>query len=180
MDSAERRELSRWMARLADGDREAFTPLFDRLWPLLRAFTTRALRHAADADDVAQRALVSVFARASAYDRDRDALAWALGIAAWECRTLRRARSRRREQPLAPCHDAPTTGASPEQRLLDDELAAAFAAVVGSLASADRIALGLDDGDGDARGPASPAQRKRKQRALLRLRALWSRVHGTR
>ncbi len=177
MDSAERRELSRWMARLADGDREAFTPLFDRLWPLLRVFTTRALRHAADADDVAQRALVSVFARASAYDRDRDALAWALGIAAWECRTLRRAQSRRREQPLAPCHDAPTTAASPEQRLLDDELASAFAAVVGSLASADRIALGLDD---DARGPASPALRKRKQRALLRLRALWSRVHGTR
>lgn len=178
MDPAQRRELSTWMARLADGDREAFTPLFDRLWPLLHAFTSRALGHAADADDVAQRALVSVFARASSYDRDRDALAWALGIAAWECRTLRRARDRRREQPFEPAHE-PVAAGSPEQRILERELAEAFAAIVGTLAACDRRVLGLDDDD-DIRGPATPALRKRKQRALLRLRALWSRMHGTR
>ncbi|MBX7083175.1 MAG: sigma-70 family RNA polymerase sigma factor [Nannocystaceae bacterium] len=174
MDPAERRAISTWMARLADGDREAFTPLFERLWPVVRSFTARALGHDADADDVAQRAMVSLFARASAYDTHRDGLAWALGIAAWECRTLRRRQQRRRELP----QDAAASvrdDATPEHALLEAELAAAFCAITGSLDAEDRRALGLEP-DG---GPASPALRKRKQRALLRLRAVWSRMHGT-
>ncbi len=175
MDPADRRAISALMARLADGEREAFTPLFERLWPAVRGFTARVLAHDADADDVAQRAMVSLFARANAYDSARDGLAWALGIAAWECRTLRRRRERRREVPqeaAASVHDEHT----PEHALLDAELVAAFTAITGSLDPEDRRALGLEPGE----GPASPALRKRKQRALLRLRAVWSRMHGSR
>lgn len=40
-------------------------------------------------------AVLKVFSRASEYDPERDALVWALGIAAWECRTIRRKRERR-------------------------------------------------------------------------------------
>ena len=61
------------MARLADGDREAFPPVFAVLGPLLRRFAARELR-GLDAEDVAQEALLKVFAHAAAFDRERDAL----------------------------------------------------------------------------------------------------------
>jgi RNA polymerase sigma-70 factor (ECF subfamily) len=100
MSPRERKELSSTMARLADGDRSAFTEVFACLWPELRRFAGALLRDDAEADDVAQRALLSIMARAHEYDPRRDALGWAIGIAAWECRTSRRRLGRRQEQPL--------------------------------------------------------------------------------
>jgi DNA-directed RNA polymerase specialized sigma24 family protein len=175
MDACERRALSTLLARLADGDRDAFSPVFDRLWPIVRAFAGRVLGHDADADDVAQRALVSVFARASEYDATRDGVAWALGITAWECRTSRRARERRREsdEPL----EIASTSPSPEDAMITADILTAFDAVAGTLAPEDRAALGIDDDDGSV---APATLRKRRQRALVRLRHAWSRLHGSR
>src|SRR5260370_788744 len=85
------------MWRLAEGDRTAFRPVFALVWPQVRAFAAR-LVGPADGEDAAQAALLKIFSRASEYDRARDALPWVLGIAAWECRTLRRRWERRREQ----------------------------------------------------------------------------------
>src|SRR5258708_5693190 len=65
------------MVRLADGDRSAFSPLYKLLWPVLRAFVHGQLPPS-DAEDVAQDALLKVFASASRFDPARDALAWAL------------------------------------------------------------------------------------------------------
>ena len=99
MEQAERRRLNEQLARLADGDREAFHPVFLVLQPLVRRF---AARHLApdEAEDVAQEALVKVFAQAARYDPDRDGVAWAVEIASWEVRTWRRRRQRRREDVL--------------------------------------------------------------------------------
>jgi len=176
MDPAERRAITTMLRRLADGERDAFTPLFDRLWPVVRAFTGRVLGHDADADDVAQRALVSVFARASEYDPRRDGVAWALGIAGWECRTLRRKTQRRRE--VGDAIEIEASGPSPEDAVIDAEILRAFDAVAGTLAPDDRAALGID---GERDPDLSPATlRKRRQRALVRLRHAWSRLHGSR
>ena len=49
MSAARRQRIHDAMLRLADGDRAAFDPLFDELWPLLRRFCARTL------GDVAQR-----------------------------------------------------------------------------------------------------------------------------
>ena len=56
MERSERDTLQRDLVALADGDREAFHPVFVRLWPLLRGFAARALderhlpcRHPAEA-----------------------------------------------------------------------------------------------------------------------------------
>ena len=176
MDACERRAISTIMARLADGDRDAFAPLFDRLWPIVRAFAGRVLGHDADADDVAQRALVSVFARASEYDPVRDGLAWALGITAWECRTARRARERRRESstPVELASPSPT----PEDAMITADILRAFDDVAGTLAPEDRAALGIGDSNDSEVAPAT--LRKRRQRALVRLRHAWSRLHGSR
>src|SRR6185503_749365 len=121
------------MARLADGDREAFHPVFVRLWPLLRAFVGRH-PPVADAEDAAQEALVKVFARAAEFDPARDALSWAFAIAAYEVKTARRKRQRRREEPGDPADllaAAPAGGPSPEHEAMarerDHELAAALA-----------------------------------------------------
>src|SRR2546425_10904070 len=113
VEGGERAELRRLMARLADGDRAAFGPAFALLWPRLRAFAARYVA-VADAEDAAQAALLRVFSRASEYDPERDALAWALGIAAWECRTLRRKRERRRGGDVPP-PDRPDPGPGPEE-----------------------------------------------------------------
>ena len=40
---------------------------------------------------------MKIFARVTSFDRQRDGLAWALTIASWECRTIRRRAGRRRE-----------------------------------------------------------------------------------
>jgi RNA polymerase sigma-70 factor (ECF subfamily) len=173
MDAPRRAELDRLCARLAEGDRSAFTPLFDALWPPLRGFCRRALGNHADGDDVAQQALVNLFARAAEYDRDRDALSWALGIAAWECRSHRRRAGRRREQALV--GEAPAAGAGIDDAVILRELTAAAAEVLGTLRAADiaviRAAITEDDA---ARAGVAPATfRKRLQRALDRFRAAW-------
>lgn len=168
MTGDERKQLSDLLARLADGDRDAFAPMFSRLWPLVRSFAGRVVSGHPDADDAAQRALLAVFSRATEYDPKRDALAWVLGIARWECRTLMRAASRRRESPLR--GDEHRDLPSPEDALLDAELRTMFADHLAELSSADRAALGLERPDPEL-PPAT--LRKRKQRALARLRESW-------
>lgn len=161
------------MARLADGDREAFAFVFGRLWPELRRFAQRALPDPADADDVAQRALVSIMGRASDYDPARDALSWAIGITAWECRTLRRRQQRRREASVPVDLLAGTP--SPEDVVIERDLHAAITELLGDLDDRDRAALGLGSEDP---GVAAATLRKRRQRAMGRLRAAWSRLHA--
>lgn len=179
MDAALRTELSRWMARLADGDREPLTDALARLLPELQRFTRKVLHGHADADDAAQRALVSIFGRAHEYEPGRDALAWALGIAAWECRTILRRRSRRRDD--APMPERVDDAADPEATMIDREMIAAIEAAVGVLSADDRAALGL--GELDCSVPGATI-RKRRQRALVRLRQVWNQMwsgtHGTR
>lgn len=176
MDAHTRRRLSDDVARLADGDRTAFDPVYVAVWPLLRGFCTRLLGDPRDAEDAAQQALLNVFSRASAYDRDQDAIPWLLAIAANECRTVRARTSRRREDPLPPGIASPS---SFEADVLAADLAAAIRAVVADLprADADALTTVLDD----ALRPDVPAAtfRKRVARAANRFADLWRIRHGT-
>jgi RNA polymerase sigma-70 factor (ECF subfamily) len=163
VEAGERAELRRLMERLADGDRSAFAPAFRMLWPRLRAFAGRFAGD--DGEDAAQAALLKIFSRASDYDRERDAFAWALGITAWECRTLRRRRERRREEQGVP--DQPTPGS--EEAILLLRLSAD--AVLGTLSPVDaETILSLATGKRAVQGATF---RKRLQRALARFRLAW-------
>lgn len=169
------------MAALADGRRAAFAPLYAALWPLLRDFCRRALAHDADGDDAAQQALLRLFARAVEYDDSRDAVAWAIGIASWECRTSRRRVHRRREDELA--LDAPLRDgtADAETEVVGRDLMEAAGELLGTLRPDDvtTITAALD-GNPDGRAGLAPATfRKRLERALARLRAAWRSKHGT-
>ena len=177
VEQSERAELRRLMERLAEGDRTAFGPVFALLWPRLRAFAVQFIG-VADGEDAAQAALLKVFSRASEYDRERDALPWALGIAAWECRTLRRRRERRREEfALALDTVASGGGPSPETAAIDRDLRAAAEAVLGELRPIDtETILAIASGRRAAQGATF---RKRVERALARFRLAWRARHGS-
>ena len=164
------------MARLADGDRSAFDPLFRALHP--RAVRLARLRLAdADALDAAQSALEKVFARASEFTAGRPVLPWFYAVAANEVHgSLRKAGVANRregdELDLIACTD------DPEQELGRAELRAAVAEAIDMLdpVSTEAIAALLGDTElPDAVNAA--AQRKRVSRAYARLRHLLGRFH---
>lgn len=164
------------MVRLSDGDRAAFDVLVDELWPVLLAFAERGVGKGPDAEDVAQEVFYRISARIADFDRTRDGLSWAFGIASYEIMTQRRRVTRRREV----FDDAALSGqidrdASQEDRLLMREMTAALSEAETQLSAEERVSLGLHDGQSSVGGPAL---RKRKQRALERLRVLWRQIYG--
>jgi RNA polymerase sigma-70 factor (ECF subfamily) len=174
LSAAERERLRDGLVALADGDRSAFEPVFTRLWPIVRAFVARQLP-AEEAEDVAQQALVNVFARATEYDRRRDALAWVLGVALWEARTVRRRRQRRREEALGEAQgERAGAAATPEDVAIARDLEHALRELLGELRPADVEALRAFAEDCR---PAGARFRKRLERALGRLRAAWRTSH---
>jgi RNA polymerase sigma-70 factor, ECF subfamily len=173
----ERIALHDSLGRLADGDRAAFRPVFELAWPRVREVAARMMVNAADAEDAAQSALLKLFERAGEFDPARDALAWIVGIVSYECLTLRRKRTRRREQESAPV-DAVADGAcGAEESLIARELEAVAVVVLGTLRPEDRETLHVAFFGEGARTVAPATFRKRVERALVRLRAAW-RDHG--
>lgn len=164
------------MARLADGDRGASAALFGALWPPVRRLCGAMLGNDADADDAAQDAIVTVFARAGDYERARPALPWALAIAAWSCRTVRKRRHRRREDDLGAAPDRMA-----EERPDDDaeqrELIEVALSALASLSDRDRETLVATYWEEQASATGATL-RKRRERALDRLRSLFRRVYG--
>jgi RNA polymerase sigma-70 factor (ECF subfamily) len=168
-------ELDALMARLADGDRQAFTPVFRRLWgPVLRLCTS-ILKNNADAADAAQQAMTKILERASGYDSTRAAMPWALAIASWECRTTLRRRSRRRES--FETKDAEPAGEAFEEVFARRELAEAAAHALGELSDVDRETLVATFWE-EAATEGGATLRKRRQRALVKLRRAWRRLYG--
>lgn len=171
--------LDEQLGRLADGDRSAFQPLFESLWPLLRRFATRVLGNQADGDDAAQQALLKVFARAREFDPARKALPWILTITTNECRTLRKKHLWRREAHSEPLAALTAHEISPEQAVIRHDLHAALAEVFTELRPDDLHTLVCAVADDHAERPSVPAAtfRKRVERALDRLRLAWRAKH---
>ena len=178
MERHEREWLRSQMAELADGNRAVFEAVYERVWPLVRGFVGRHLAPA-DADDAAQDALLSVFARSSEFDRSRDALTWILGIAAWEIRTTRTRRRRRREDTMdeAAVSGRPSNQESPEESAMNAQRNRWIEDALAGLDPADEATIrAYMSGE----RPAVPATtfRKRVQRAVERLRSGWKTGHG--
>jgi RNA polymerase sigma-70 factor (ECF subfamily) len=171
-----RAEIQALLVRLSDGDRSALEPAFRALWPILGAFSARALGRDAEAEDAAQQTLLRVFAQAATFDRERDGVAWVLTIASYECRTFRRRAARRREQGLDAAEKLGTADETPEALAVQRDLETAAREVLGGLREED--ARAVLDAIGETR-PAGATFRKRLQRALGRLRLAWRTKHGT-
>jgi RNA polymerase sigma-70 factor (ECF subfamily) len=168
--------LDELMARLAEGDRAAFTPLFRRIWPPVLRLCEGLLRSDADAADAAQEAMAKVLIRAADYDPGRPALPWALAIASWECRTVLRRRVRRRES-LDSTASILARDVSGEDEAIQRQLTAAALEVLGSLSEVDRETL-LATFWEEAPSVGGATLRKRRERALGRLRSAFRRLYG--
>ena len=171
---ADAAELDALMGRLADGDRSAFSPLFRALWTPALKVCQRLVHSEADAADAAQAAMMKILERAGEYDKKRPALPWALGIAAWECRTLMKRQLRLKESAEEPVRsDEGSTADEVEQKLL---VSAAMHAM-GGLSEADQETLVSTYWE-TATTVGGATLRKRRERALTRLRDTFRRLYG--
>lgn len=166
-------ELDALMARLSDGDRTAFDPLFAALHP--RAVRVARLRvDSQRAQDIAQTALLKVFSRASEFEAGRPVLPWFYAIVANEVRAVTRGAMVRAQVPLdaddGRPRDIADVSEDPETRATERELELAVERAIESLdpSSADAIYAVLGRTD---RPPLESATfRKRVSRAYARLR----------
>jgi RNA polymerase sigma-70 factor (ECF subfamily) len=133
------------------------------------------LKNDADAADAAQQALERVLVRASEYDRSRPGLPWALAIAAWECRTIARKKTRRREQVSDQLPEVAVEGS--EDELARRELGQAALDAMGELSAEDRETLMATFWEETA-SVSGATFRKRRERALKRLRDVFRRLYG--
>lgn len=167
-------ELDVLMGQLADGDRNAFSPLFRALWTPALKVCQRMVHGDADAADAAQAAMMKILERAGEYDKKRPALPWALGIAAWECRTLIKRQARLKETAEEPqLSDGGSTADEVEQKLL---VTAAMQAM-GTLSESDQETLVSTYWE-TAASAGGATLRKRRERALTRLRDTFRRLYG--
>ncbi len=163
------------MARLADGDRSVFTRVFDLLWTPLFRLCRGLLRHEESAKDAAQNAMQKIFERASDYDPRRPAMPWAMAIAGYECRTIAKASQRRRE--VAEDAGGERAFGDTEESLVQRDLIAAALEALGELSDNDRETLITTFSDELEAAPGATF-RKRRERALTRLRTAFRRLYG--
>ena len=184
-----RAEIDVWMARLAAGEREVFTLVFEALWPRVFGLCRATLGNDADAADAAQQAMMKLMERAADYDPSRPALPWALAIAAWECRSALRRRTRSREvassEPEESASHSPTSvdGArtleanDPESELVRRDLVQRALDAMNELSDVDRATLAATFFD-EPTEVVGATLRKRRERAIDRLRAAVRRLYG--
>lgn len=175
MEDARESDLDAQLARLANGERSAFTLVFKRLQQPIFRLCMSMLHHEADARDATQQALEKILARASDYDPARPALPWACAIAAWECRTILRRRQRNPEHSRGANDEQATAGG--EAEVLRRELIDAAVQALGKLSDIDRDTL-VATFVGEAVDVSPAGFRKRRQRALQRLRTSFRRLYG--
>jgi DNA-directed RNA polymerase specialized sigma24 family protein len=126
-----------------------------------------------------QIAITKVFAEAGDYDRKRPAIAWALAIAAWECQTLQRRQQRLRREPLNAADELASQAPDPEETAGLRKLHDAARAVLRELSLQDQeTLLAAFSEDAKDRLTTGVTFRKRKERALNRLRAAWRKAYG--
>lgn len=163
------------LRRLQVGDRAAAKIVFELLWPMMLSFSRRALRDASKAQDAAQDALMKLFEQAADFRQGGDAMAWALEITAWECRTELR---REHRSAHAPADDPAEAPLAADALLERQELVRSMGETLGQLSAPDRLLIESILKDAYPSKPDA-AMRKRRQRALERLRRIWSVLYGS-
>jgi len=160
------------MSRLAEGDREAFDPLFHALYP--RAARLARVRLSEDqAADAAQSSMMKVFARSSEFEAGKPVLPWFYAVAANELHTRQRQSARLRKRTVTETKaDDVEAADNPERQLLTQELRTCLAGAIAALdeSSAEAIACLLEERPHPQL--SASAFRKRVSRAYARLRLL--------
>ena len=137
---------ARVMERFAAGDRAAARDLTDRFLPLCYRLACRLLSVRAEAEDVAQEAMVRLFAKAPDWQGER------ARISSWLYRvTANLATDRLRARPTLPIEAAdavPAPGPGPEAALTDRARLLALQAALDGLPERQRLAIVLSQIEG--------------------------------
>ena len=166
-ESLREADLDALMSRLSRGDRSAFEPLYGALRP--RALRLARARLGVDAaPDVAQAAMLKVFARASDFTPGRPCLPWFYAVVANEIRAGRRGIHETREPQASDWVDE-NDG---ETQLAARELERALELAVDSLDETSANAVAAMLGRGPRPRVTAQTFRKRLSRAYCRLRLL--------
>jgi RNA polymerase sigma-70 factor (ECF subfamily) len=176
MNADARKHVNALMIRLADGDRSVFDEVYAALWPVITAFCGKMLT-GTDAEDATQQALLKVFSRASTFDRTGDAFTWAVTIATWEVRTIQKQMTRSR-MTFVEDHDAADPAENAEALVLREQLVTAARHVIGTLSESDQQTLVATFNDENPASIPGATFRKRRERALARLKDAWRKVYG--
>lgn len=167
--AAREAELDAWMNRLAGGDRTAFDPLYAALRPRAHALAARRLTRPL-ADDVAQSALLRVFARASEFTPGRPCLPWFYAIVANEIRSAHRREARSTTMEISP--DTIADAEDAEAQMIEREAERALELAVESLDADSAGAIAAVLGRSPPPDIAPATLRKRVSRAYAKLRLL--------
>jgi len=173
-------ELERCIARVAQGDHDAFARLYDHLSPTVFGVIRRVLRDPAQAEEVTQEAFVEVWRQADRFDASRAGVrTWVVTIA--HRRAVDRVRSEQahRDRHARTAAYAMVSPDGPaESAVADDERTRALTAMR-ELSAPQREALELAFYEGlthvqiaDKLGVALGTVKTRIRDGLLRLRAL--------
>ncbi len=176
MNADVRKHVTALMIRLADGDRVVFDEVYAALRPVVTAFCAKMLS-GADAEDAAQLALLKVFQRASTFEATGDAFTWVLAIASWEVRTVQKQMTRARTTALGD-QDLADSSESPEAQLARNQLMTSARQVLGSLSESDQQTLLASFDESKPAGVAGATFRKRRERAMSRLKEAWRAIYG--
>lgn len=171
-------ELDGLFARVADGDRAAFGPVFGALYPRVHAVCARITGNAADADDAAQATMVKLFEQSHRYEPGRSALGWALALAVWEARTVSRSNQRRsaRSSSELALERLEDLGRPADDLLADHELEQLLEGAIADLSPTQQAAVQATlRGYIPADATGAAALRKQRQRALVQLREWFTR-----
>jgi len=101
------------------GSADAFAQLVDQNQQAVRAFLRRLSGNHADADDLAQEAFITAWARIGSFRRGETLRAWLCGIAYRKWLTQRRATGRRQAREAAAMEHEPSASTSSAESALD-------------------------------------------------------------
>ena len=179
MDKQQRVLATNYLRRLAEGDRSALDPLFALVLPLLKGFYAKSGLEQADVEDLVQQVMLKVFSRTHKYDRERDAIPWIMGIAAYELKTLFKKQQRSKEDSvnMEVLNSYALTSHATEQVVIDKQILTNLIELIGELSEPDQQSI-LSMLQGPSPRAKSALFRKRFQRAKDRLRKRWMERYG--
>jgi RNA polymerase sigma factor (sigma-70 family) len=146
------------------------------LHPIIQRFCEKQLGRGPDADDATQQSLEQLFERVETYDATRSALPWVFAITSWEVKTIRR-RAGRRDQRASSVAVDELIGSQqdPEFAVMSSQFIAIVDELIDTLPAIDRQTLRetlARELDAESTTPTDATFRKRKERALGKIRTL--------
>jgi DNA-directed RNA polymerase specialized sigma24 family protein len=120
--------------------------------------------------------MLKLFAEAPRYDPARDAFHWALTITGWEIRSAMTRARRNRSVPLDAAYEQTGAHSSPEEDAIQKDNVERLREAIALLSPPDRLVIEQVLAESH---PSDATFRKRRERAMTRLRAFLKVVYGT-